>query len=429
MASCVLLAALSLGLAFGQTTEPPPVFEAADVHVSAPSTNQFPYMRGRLRPGRNDLLTATMVDLIRTAYGVDAQNVIGGPNWLELDRFDVIAKAPSAASPETLKLMLQALLADRFGLTTHKDNQPLPGFVLTQGKRKLQLKASDGPGKDGCNGQPPPARVPGTVPMQVVTCHNVSMATFAEQVRRMASAYINHTVVDQTGLEGTWDFTVRWTGRGQLADAGADGVTIFDAVEKLGLKLEPQNIPSPVIVLDHVNRKPVDNPPDVARLLPPADTPTEFEVADIKPSAPGSNPGQFRLQPGGRLDVRNMTAKFLITFAWDIAGDMAVGLPKSLESDRFDIIAKTSDSGVPGLGLSVESDTFRLMLRALLQDRFKLTTHTEVQTVSVYALVAPKKAAKLKKADESSRIRFEPCPERQPLLPIRLSLAGGASRT
>jgi uncharacterized protein (TIGR03435 family) len=85
-------------------------------------------------------MTATMVDLIRTAYGVDAQNVIGGPNWLEFDRFDVIAKAPAAASPETLKLMLQALLADRFGLTTHPDNQPLPGFVLTLGKRKLQLK-------------------------------------------------------------------------------------------------------------------------------------------------------------------------------------------------------------------------------------------------------------------------------------------------
>jgi len=50
MAICVLLAALSFGLAFGQSTEPSPVFEAADVHVSAPSTNQFPYMRGgRLR--------------------------------------------------------------------------------------------------------------------------------------------------------------------------------------------------------------------------------------------------------------------------------------------------------------------------------------------------------------------------------------------
>src|SRR5580658_10624573 len=153
MTTCIL-AALSFGLALGQSAEPPPLFEAADVHVSAPSTNQFPNMRGgRLHAGRNEIMTATMVDLIRTAYGVDAQNVVGGPNWLEFDRFDVIAKAPAAATPEKLRLMLQALLADRFGLTTHPDNQPLPGFVLTLGKRKLQLKASDGPGQNGCSGQ------------------------------------------------------------------------------------------------------------------------------------------------------------------------------------------------------------------------------------------------------------------------------------
>lgn len=239
----------------------------------------------------------------------------------------------------------------------------------------------------------------------MVTCHNVTMATLAQQLRFMANAYIDHNVVDKTGLEGTWDFTVRWTALGLLPQAGADGVTIFDAVDKLGLKLEPQQVPSPVIVVDHVNRKPTDNLPNVAQLLPPADNPTEFEVADIKPSAPGSNPGGFRIQPGGRLDVRGMTVKFLITFAWDTVDEMVVGLPKSLESDRFDIIAKTSVSGPPGAG-PIDLDSLRMMLRALLEDRFKLATHNEVQTVNVYSLGAPKQAAKLMKADESSRIWF-----------------------
>jgi len=71
-----------------------------------------------------------MVDLIRTAYGVDPEKVVGGPHWVEFDRFDVIAPAPSNMPPETLKLMLQALLADRFKLVVHNDTQPISGFVL-----------------------------------------------------------------------------------------------------------------------------------------------------------------------------------------------------------------------------------------------------------------------------------------------------------
>ena len=79
-----------------------------------------------------------MVDLIRTAYGVDADKVLGGPSWLESDRFDVIAKAPPSATPETAKLMLQALLAERFKLVVHTDSHALPGFVLTVGKKAIR---------------------------------------------------------------------------------------------------------------------------------------------------------------------------------------------------------------------------------------------------------------------------------------------------
>ncbi len=69
-----------------------------------------------------------MLDLIRIAYGVDASKIVGGPSWLELDRFDVAGKAPESIPPETIKLMLQALLADRFKLALHKDTRPLPGL-------------------------------------------------------------------------------------------------------------------------------------------------------------------------------------------------------------------------------------------------------------------------------------------------------------
>src|SRR6476660_6253754 len=97
------------GAAFGQSTPAKPAFQIADVHVSAHARN--PIMQGGvLRAGRYELRQATMLDLIKTAYGGDTNTVVGGPSWLESYRFDVIAKAPPATSAETVNLMLQELL-------------------------------------------------------------------------------------------------------------------------------------------------------------------------------------------------------------------------------------------------------------------------------------------------------------------------------
>src|SRR5215475_9663021 len=109
-----------------------PAFEAADVHTSPRSTELG--MRIVLRKGgRYELHNATMLDLIRTAYGVNEENVVGGPSWLEFDRFDVIAKIPSNTSPEASNLMLQSLLADRFRLVVHNDDKSLSKRALLKG--------------------------------------------------------------------------------------------------------------------------------------------------------------------------------------------------------------------------------------------------------------------------------------------------------
>ena len=105
---------------------------------------------GALRAGRFELLRATMLDLIKTAYGVDPAVVFGGPGWLELDRFDVTAMSPADTPPATVGLMLQALLADRFKLAIHKDIKPIQGFVLTVDKGKHKLKEADSSGETGC---------------------------------------------------------------------------------------------------------------------------------------------------------------------------------------------------------------------------------------------------------------------------------------
>ena len=196
--------------AFGQSTETPGAFEIADIHAS-PRTNTL-VMRTTTRPGRYELDNASMLDLIRTAYAFDADKIVGGPTWLEYHRFDVIAQTPSKMpDPETLKLMLQSLLADRFKLVVHKDTQPVTGWVLTMGKGKHKLKESDGKGETGCKLQSQtstPLQVSGgvlNIPTRSYSCHNITIEAFADALRGMAPGDVTNAVVDSTGLKGAWD--------------------------------------------------------------------------------------------------------------------------------------------------------------------------------------------------------------------------------
>jgi hypothetical protein len=101
-----------------------PTFELADVHVSAHTTTPN-FTGGALHGDRYLLHNATMVDILSLAYGMENDNILSGPPWLDLDRFDISARAPRTTSPDDLKLMLQALLADRFHLVTH-NGTPCP---------------------------------------------------------------------------------------------------------------------------------------------------------------------------------------------------------------------------------------------------------------------------------------------------------------
>jgi len=411
-----LLACATAGIA--QTT-----FEAADIHASAGTSGiRLPFINSEMRGGYNragryELHNATLTDLIATAWGVETDKVTGGPAWMDTDQFEVVAKAPVDASPEQIRLMLQALLEERFKLTVHKDQKPFPQYALTAGKHPL-LKESAG-GESGCQSPPQNAQNSASDPIAVMNmvCHNTTMAQLASRLPRNYSQAT--PVVDLTGLKGSWDFSLKWTQRSQLAAAGAEGISIFDAVEKqLGLKLEVQMVPMPVIVVDGANRRPTDNLPGVSKSLPPI--PVQFEVADIKPSAPGSDQKSFRLMPGGRLDLRGFTLKDLIKLAWEIADldvidndDMLVGATKGLDATRFDIVAAVSSAGPQ---YRLDTDSARLLLRALLADRFQLTTHTEDRPVSAYAMVAVK--PKLRRADPSSRPGCRNAPARSGYVPI-----------
>jgi uncharacterized protein (TIGR03435 family) len=408
----IVFLAIFCPVIFAQSAETPTAtFEIADVQKS-PYRN-FPFMSGgALQGDRYVIRQATMVDLMVAAYGVEADNVLGGPAWLETARFDVVAKAPRTTSGETVKLMLQALLADRFKLVVHRDSKPVQAFVLTVGKGKPKLKDSENTGKTGCEPQQQKP-TPGVIQYIVVSCHNVTMDAFAEILHDFASGYLTSPVVDSTGLKGSYDFDFKWTGRGQLAAAGDDGISIFDAVDKqLGLRLDLGKAPMLVIVVDSANEKPTDNSPNVAQILPPA-PPAEFDVAVIKPSAPDNTDLRARID-GGQLSVQGATLKFLIDYAWDLNSnddEMLVGAPKWVDSDHYDIVAKAAiDSPTNGKASApqFDYDELREMVQALLIDRFKLAAHIENRPVSAYTLVADK--PKLTKGDPTNRTRCEEGP-------------------
>jgi uncharacterized protein (TIGR03435 family) len=434
MTGIILLAGVSR-LALGQTAQHPLKFEAADVHASAKSTS--PMQSKRVSPlvgDRYQIKDATMVDLIQLAYSVTPDKILGGPNWLEFDRFDVTAKAVPDTTPETLRQMLQSLLAERFKLATHSDTRPVPAYALVAGKKPL-LKQATGSEEPACKPRAD-APIPGGMAIRVgaqvaasmgmpttinlgpggtmeYDCRNMTMASFAENLPGLASSQLGSSpVVDDTGLTGKWNFEFRVTFISGMENA--ERITIFDSVEKdLGLKLEERWLPLPVLVVDSANRTLIPNPPGTAEALPAIPPPSEFEVASVKRSAsdlPFRN--RYQLQPGGHLIVQNATLRFLVSRAFSVSNPEAVAeLPAFADTELYDIDAKAPVAPPPG---PVDYEWVAPMVRSLLVQRFKMTYHTEERPVTAYTLVQAK--PKMKKADPESRIfcRFPPPPPSPP---------------
>ena len=199
--------------------------------------------------------------LIRTAYQLQEDQIVGGPNWLETDRFDIIAKAadtPGAANPQLLA-MLRSLLADRFKLTTHREKRELPVFALERGRRDGTL---------GMGLRPTACPEAAAQPGQSVPCANVQTGVGSLKMKGMPlnqftpflSSSVSRVVVDRTGLSGRYDIDLTWTPEPQgppagnePAPAGGDpnAISIFTALqEQLGLKLTAVRDMVDVMVID-----------------------------------------------------------------------------------------------------------------------------------------------------------------------------------
>jgi uncharacterized protein (TIGR03435 family) len=415
-----------------------PRFEAADVHVSAPATSlrdnftQGPFVGG----GRFEIRKATILDLIRLGWSIQTDKIVGGPPWIGSDRFDILAKTLAGTSSADLRLMLQDVLGDRFSLKVHKDTKPMPAFALIMApSKKLHLKEADGSGETGCKGENSASgegtgRLMTSGPDGVVTtlsillgnlvqynCRNMTMSAFVAEMGRFLGANIGpNPVADETGLKGKWNFELKFSfnlnGAPMMMNgAAAERIPFADALEKeLGLRLDKREVPMPVIVVDSVDEKPTPNPAGMTLNLPAL--PTEFEVADIKPTPPDFRFGNFRIPRGGRVEIQGMPLRNLIQQAWNIYGpDMIVGAPKFVETDRYNIIAKAPTYGAEPDGTggpaegprfqTIDQESINVMLRNLLIDRFGIKYHMEERPATAFVLTAGK--PKIKKADPANR--------------------------
>ena len=163
-------------------------------------------------------------------------------------RFDVAAKYPPDTKNEDRTLMLRTLLEDRFKLAVHRQMKEMPGYALVVGKSfKLKPVEPGSSGTDSHGGR-----------VRTLTATKTSMAFLADLIARN----LGETVVDKTGLEGVYDFELRWTNDDQTANNGdADTApTLFTALqETLGLRLQRQKVPVEMVVVDHAERVPTEN--------------------------------------------------------------------------------------------------------------------------------------------------------------------------
>ena len=402
---------LITGLGFGQTSDPASTestlkFEASDVRVSPKSMNATVFMTGGLRGDRYALRNATMLDLISTAYGKERELVLGGPSWLEFDRFDIAAKAPKGAAQKDVGAMLKSLLTERFELKVHEDTKPMPAVVLTAGKGKPKLRDADPSGQGNCTPGDPRPPQPGVAFMQEMHCRNVTMEGFANFLRGYGGPYFDQPVVNKTGIDGTFDIDLKFTPRPLLSQAGADAINIYKAVEELGLKLETQSVPRPVLFVDSVRQKPVPNTADVSNVLP-REVLKEFDVAVIKQSLPDANP-QLMVQPSGQVDLKGVPLKVMVAFIWGydpFTSEMVVNAPKSMENQKWDITAKVSATATKADAPQLDADDLRSMLKTLVEQRWGLKWHVEDRPVTAYTLSAVK--PKMKKGDPAMRASWK----------------------
>jgi uncharacterized protein (TIGR03435 family) len=237
-----------------QETPPPaaaadarPALEVATIKPSLPNEPRFFQVDGlKLRTS-----ATTVADLMTFAYSIHAAQIVGGPEWMRADRYDVVMQPdlPSRPSTAQMRVIMQQLLADRFELVMHHATKELQVYAIVPAKRGAHLATvqPDEAAGNTAAGMYAPGRM---------LAKNASVAEFANLMNRYMQ--LQWPVVDDTHLAGKFDFEVSWTpAEGERAAIvnGATPPELFAAMdEQLGLELKPTKEQVDVLVIDGVGR-------------------------------------------------------------------------------------------------------------------------------------------------------------------------------
>lgn len=257
-----LLTALAIACSAisAQSSAPALSFEVASIHTSEPGQ---PIANFHTSPGVFTVRNVTLRNCIEWAYSVKPLQLTG-PDWLSDVRFDITARAEdSAADDDKLRLMLQTLLADRFGLKIHheKKEQQVYALTLTKNGPKFHQPGTKDPSKflDSTTEGPSGFSEDKTGAMG----ERVSTAEIADQVSQL----LDRIVIDRTGLTGRYDFRIDLSPYMNAAAADGNNGPRSDVMsvlfsgfnDQLGLKLEPGKDTVNLVVIDSVNKTPTEN--------------------------------------------------------------------------------------------------------------------------------------------------------------------------
>lgn len=211
-----------------QAQDAPPSFEVASVKENK-TVGRGGYDRST--PGRFTARNALLRNVIMSAYEIDQRAQLrGGPGWIDSARFDIEAKAPAEGDKPLIHRMLQSLLAERFHLAVHHENNEIPVYFL--------VVAKNGPKLHGLTiGGSPPAG-PG-----------INVFGAIRGLTHYLSNLLGRPVVDKTGIQGSHNWSMH------LQPDDIPSAAVFAALEEqLGLKLESAKAPLDVLVIDHIEK-------------------------------------------------------------------------------------------------------------------------------------------------------------------------------
>lgn len=251
-----------------------PSFEVASIKPNHVSDGLFRLMFAPDGLSANGLPVKMLIGF---AYNMKDFQISGGPGWIDSERYDIEAKmdettiaalkklTPEQAT-EQRRLMLQSLLADRFNLKVSRASKELPIYALVVAKNGPKLtKSADPP--SGPDGPGPRNRI--RFQMGELSATGAPISILVDQLARE----LDRKVVDKTGLEGRYDFTLHWNSdrqglsaagpadasQGPAPSSDSSGPTIFTALqEQLGLKLESQKGPVETLIIESI-AKPSEN--------------------------------------------------------------------------------------------------------------------------------------------------------------------------